>query len=60
MVDDGDDIKLLDVNEMDYLVIFVEVFFGDKEKGEIKSKRKMFVELNLNSIGGRFRLCCKS
>uniref|UniRef100_M4D5G8 Zinc-finger domain-containing protein n=2 Tax=Brassica campestris TaxID=3711 RepID=M4D5G8_BRACM len=57
---DGDDIKPLDVNEMDHPATPVEASSGDKEKGETKSKRKMSVEPNPNSIGGRLRLRRKS
>ncbi|CAF2146536.1 unnamed protein product [Brassica napus] len=60
VVDDGDDIKPLDVNEMDHPATPVETSSGDKEKGETKSKRKMSVEPNPNSIGGRLRLRRKS
>ncbi|CAN6984442.1 hypothetical protein IGI04_000175 [Brassica rapa subsp. trilocularis] len=60
VVDDGDDIKPLDVNEMDHPATPVEASSGDKEKGETKSKRKMSVEPNPNSIGGRLRLRRKS
>ena len=62
VVDDGDDIKPLDVNEMDHPATPVETSSGEREDGETKGgkRKKMSVEPNPNSIGGRLRQRRKS
>ncbi|KAF8098953.1 hypothetical protein N665_0255s0029 [Sinapis alba] len=62
----GDDIKPLDMNEMDpatpVMMIDIEAYSGDKVKGETRGgkRKKMSVEPNPNSIGGRLRQRRKS
>ncbi|KAL1188896.1 E3 ubiquitin-protein ligase JMJ24 [Cardamine amara subsp. amara] len=59
----GDDLKPLDVTEIDPatpVIVDLEAQCSDKENRETRSKRKMAVEPNPNSIGGRLRQRRKS